>query len=193
MTWRMLKGKRNDGSIALELSLPGVDITTANKLQKAFTSDALTARKVIGGITYIDPVAGWNGGDAGTTGADVNGANVAVRTISYGRTVNPAPDIIAVASASDWTLPLYTNRPQLGYLAGQWHTYIYETVQTGIQDNVYGGNVRRNSIDSVQNGYVSVNWCSARFVVYGFTDRLEFHTNCRSQLAVKYLVLEAPT
>lgn len=193
MVWRIRRGRRPDGSFTpLDVSRPGYDVTTATKLQLSFNGDAPTPKLVVKGVVVANPTAGFNGGTAGSTGALVNGAQETVLTINYGRTINPAPDIIAIATAPDWTLPLYTNVPQLGWLANQWHTYLYETVQVGAVDSSYGGSITRNVTDSPSqpNGNVSNSWASAKFIVYGFNNRLEFRTNCRQPVTIKYLVLE---
>lgn len=190
MTWRILKGKRISGAFGFDVSKPGFDVTTANIMQMAFTSDYKIPKVVVKGTVTASPTSGR----APTGSTNYPGAVETVTTVGFGRTV-ASPAIYAIASAPGWNVPL-SGAPTgiLGGLANQWHTYILEWMPfTGVTfDNTYGVNIRRNQGAGYVVGEVEQSWAAARFAVWGYSDRIEFHTNCSNNLTIKYLVLEQP-
>ena len=185
MVNRVLKGKNAAGQYGFWVSKPGVDVLSANILQFAFSSDYIHPKLVIRGTATNGPTAGW--GPFGTNAA-VPGAEQTVQAIAYGRTVTPIPAVFGIATAPDWSLPLAPGTAQLGYLANQWHTHVMETCDAGQIVGDYGPQILKTT--TAQANAVSVNWHSARFVIVPYTDRIEIMTNCRSNVTVKYLVLE---
>lgn len=193
MVWRILKGQRLSGAFGFDVSKPGFDVTTANIMQMAFTSDYKIPKVVIKGTVVAGPT---NGPAPQKTAGTVNypGARETVTTIGFGRTVS-SPAIYAIASAPAWSVPLDTAPTAiLGALWNQWHTYVLEWMPfTGATfDNTYGVNIRRNLGSLYVAGEVDPSWAAARFAVWGYSDRIEFHTNCVNNLTIKYLVLEQP-
>jgi hypothetical protein len=190
MVWRILKGQRSSGTFGFDVSKPGFDVTTANIMQMAFTSDYRIPKVVIKGTVVAGPTNGRAPQGVGV----YPGAAETVTTIGFGRTVS-APAIFAIASAPSWNVPLAAApTAQLGALANQWHTYVLEWMpNSGVTfDGTYGVNIRRNLGAGYVTNEVEPTWASARFAMYGFSDRIEFHTNCSSNLTIKYLVLEQP-
>lgn len=188
MTWRILKGKRLNNTFGFDVSRPGIDVTTANPIQLAFSSDYICPVVVAKGAFTLDPIAGPAPSGKGVFA----GAVESVGTIPFGRDIYPVPAIFAIATAPSWNVPLVEAPTfQLGYLAGLWHTYVSETMpNTGLaNDNTYGPLIGKTG-GSLQNNFVDATWCSARFSVRGYSDRAEFHVNCTSTITIKYLILE---
>lgn len=190
MTWRILKGQRLSGTFGFDVSKPGFDVTTANVMQMAFTSDYRIPKVVVKGTIVAAPTSGRAPQGVGT----YPGAAETVTTVGFGRSV-AAPAIFAIASAPGWNVPLVAQpTAQLGALANQWHTYVSEWMpSTGVTfDNTYGPLIRRNNGAGYVTNEVEPSWASARFTMWGYADRIEFHTNCNNNLTIKYLVLEQP-
>lgn len=194
MTWRILKGQRLSGAFGFDVSKPGFDVMTANVMQMAFTSDYKIPKVVVKGTVVATPTAGPAPQKSSGT-VNYPGAKKTIATVGFGRSVS-APAIFAIASAPSWNVPLDTApTAQLGALWNQWHTYVLETLPfTGLTfDNTYGVNIRKNPTGSLRDpGEVDEDWASARFSMWGYDDRIEFHTNCVNNLTIKYLVLEQP-
>jgi hypothetical protein len=186
MVGRVLRGRNPaTGGVGLLVSKPGIDVRTANLMQLAFSSDYIHPKLVIKGTVVNPPTNGW--GPFGASGA-VPGAEQTRNILSYGRTVSPIPSAFAIATAPDWRLPLAVASAQLGYLAGRWHSHVYETPDSGVLIGEYGPTIQKTA--STGSNAVSLNWHSARFIVVPYPDRLEIFTNCRSSVTIKYLVLE---
>lgn len=190
MTWRILKGQRLNSSFGFDVSKPGFDVLTANIMQMAFTSDYKIPKVVVKGTVVASPTNGRAPQGSGT----YPGAAETVTTIGFGKVVT-SPAIYAIANAPGWNVPL-TGAPTgiLGALANQWHTYVLEWMPfTGATlDPTYGVNIKRNNGGLYVNGDVEPSWAAARFAAWGYSDRVEFHTNCSNALTIKYLVLEQP-
>lgn len=190
MVTRILKGKRLDGTFGFDVSKPGFDVLTASPVQLAFSSDYISPVKVIGGTDTISPT---NGPAPLGAAGQYPGAKMTTKTIYFGRYVSPIPNLFAVGSAPSWNVPLYAApTSQLGYLAGQYHTYLSERMMsTGVNDDTYGPVIKRNQNVAGSNGEVDNDWASARFIGLCFNDRIEFRYNGSATLTVKYLVLES--
>ena len=193
MTWRILEGRRASGAFGFDISKPGFDVTTANVMQMAFTSDYKIPKVVIKGTVVAAPTYGPAPQKASGT-VNYPGARETVTAIGFGRAIY-APAIYAIATAPAWSVPLDTAPTgQLGALANNWHTYLFENMpNTGTTfDNTYGPNIRHNLGAGLVAGEVDALWASAKFVMHGYSDRVEFHTNCVNNITIKYLVLEQP-
>ena len=80
---------------------------------------------------------------------------------------------------------------KLNSLENQWHTFIREDITKFTVDNLYGLKITRADPVST-SGQVNVTWASAKFLARVFNDRVEFRTNCSSDLIIKYLILDQP-
>lgn len=190
MAWRILKGQRLNGTFGFDVSKPGFDVTTANIMQMAFTSDYRIPKVVVKGTVVAGPTSGF-----APRPNTYPGAAETVTTVGFGRTVS-APAIFAIASSPAWNVPLATAATGiLGGLANQWHTYIAELMPyTGVVfDGTYGVNIRKvNDPGNYQNGEVPTSWAACKFYMYGYSDRIEFRSNNVNAITIKYLVLEQP-
>lgn len=183
-TDRILIGKNNAGVNGFWLSKAGFDVKTANILQMAFNGDISVMRLVAKGSISISPVSGVAPFGSGVT----NGAKQSIGTIAYGRTISPAPFVAAIATASSWPLPLAVGTAQLGYLNGNWHTYIFEQPSTQL-DGAYGPQIKRTSPPAVAKD-VEFTWASCRFTANIYNTGVDFVTNCANTVTVKYLIME---
>jgi hypothetical protein len=184
MTLRVLRGKHPSGAYGFWVSKPGIDVVSATVMGFAFSSDFVPPVMVIQGSTVSGPTNGPGPFKAGS----VPGAERTVNTIGYGRTVSPIPAAFGIATAPNWTLPLAVATGQLGYLAGRWHTHVYETCDNNTVIGEYGPQIVKTP--NTQDNQVSVNWHSAQFILVPYTDRIEIITNNRNNVTIKYLVLE---
>ncbi len=186
MGYRVLRGKRLDGSYGFDVSKPGYDVTTTDKIGLAFCSDLKIPRIVKRGSIAIAPIAG-----IGVKDASIPGGQQSIVTIPFGATYSRTPVCVAIAKAPDWTTPLVTNFPQLGYLQNNWHTQIIEQLlytNPAQTFNHYGTNVSFKPAPDPDR--VSSTWASARFYLTVTPSSLTIATNCRSVITVKYLALE---
>lgn len=185
-TWRSLRGKNSAGVFGFWVSLPGFDVTTATIMQMAFSSDYIHPRVVIQGTASSGPSSGVAPFGAGVS----NGAAETKNTISFGSTLSSIPSCFIIASAPDWTLTLANNAAGPAYLNGQWHTSILETApnNTGVGDYWPGKVLIKDGAST--NDHLRLDWYACRVIVVPYVDKIEFYTNCKSTVSIKYLVLE---
>jgi hypothetical protein len=187
MSNRILKGVRLNGTFGFDVSKPGFNVTTANIMQMAFTSDISIPVVVTKGSLVSYPVSG----PAPFGSGSANGARITANYVAFGRTVYPIPMIAAIATASDWSLPFNTHAAQLGYIANQWHSYISETPVFGNTSYGSSGIFKRNTSGNASaTGEVDMTWASAKFIAVANTNGVTFTTNCASAVTIKYLILE---
>lgn len=186
-TWRVLEGRRNSGTYGFDVSKPGFDVTTANVMQMAFTSDVAIPKLVAKGTVSV-PTTGskWSG---------IAGMANSVGTIYYGRTISPLPFVVAIATAPSWPLPVSGGGTQLSYLNGVWHTYVLEQPPFAAvgYETIYNGVRTRRQSDAASNpdGYgVDETFASVKFFSQSYSDRVEFRTNCANTVTIKYLIME---
>lgn len=190
MTGRLLLGKNtSSGAIGFWVSKAGFDVRTAGIMQMAFSSDFACPNLVATGSVICSPISGY----APNGNSPVPGAHVTNQPVYYGRTISPAPFVAAIASAPGWPCPTIDLASQLGYLAGQWHTFIWErppdmTGRTAQSDTTYGTGIRPATTNNA--GDADITFSSSRFTMAVFTDRVEFSTNCYYPVTVKYVILE---
>jgi len=182
MTVKASYGKQPGGNIGLYIAKAGFDVYSANAMQMAFSSDFVCPNLVASGSLVSTPT---NGGITVTTTA-----------VYYGRSISPAPFVAAIATASSWPCPTADHASQLGYLAGNWHTFIWEyppdmTGETARKDTTYGPTaIRPARYADGGSDIIDITFASARFTMGVFTDRVEFYTNCYNNVTIKYVILE---
>lgn len=187
MVNRVLAGNNFSGQSGFWVSQPGVDVTVANIMQMAFSSDVKALKLVAKGQISIGPIAAV--APFGSTPL-IGGAIESTATVSYGTTISPAPFVAAVATAPSWPLPLTVGGAQYSFLNGQWHTYAYEAPPF-LGRNYNGVIIKRTSPPQV-NGDVNATWASIKFISRVFSTGVTFATNCQNTVTIKYLIMEQP-
>lgn len=189
MTKRVLTGKDLSGNVGLWVSKPGQDVTTADIMNMAFSSDAKNPKLVIQGSTTITPANGYRTKDNARPGIRKT------TTIPYGQTINPFPVAFIVASAPSWVIPLVGFSSQTAsYLNSEWHSPIYEDMgaaSASALDSSYGTGIWKvpDGAGGDANG-VSMIWSCAAIYPQANASSLDIVTACSSNITVKYLVLD---
>lgn len=188
MTWRVLRGRREDGSMGFDISKPGYDVRYADKMHMAFTSDLKIPKVVKAGTVTINPTNGVFVKDLG-----LPGGGQTVFPVPYGQTLPFCPVVVAVGKCDHWLVPLNTlgNRNIITGLWGKYITPIYETfLMPG--DLTYG-----TSLNHAQPGHGDANsveplWAACAFLIEARTDQFIVRFNGSSPMTLKYLVLRYP-
>lgn len=184
MTWRVLRGKRSDGTLGFDISKPGFDVRTADKMHMAFSSDLKNPRVVVAGQTTLNPVNGNKSKDF-----NIPGGLASVLTIPFGQTLAVRPVVVAVGKCASWLIPLpIGNRTILPNLWGQYVSPLYENFVTS-GDLTYGTSVNHAGVDA---NSVSASWAACRFYYTVAYDSFTITFNGSSPITVKYLVLRYP-
>jgi hypothetical protein len=184
MTVRVLRGKRSDGTLGFDISKPGFDVRTADKMHMAFSSDLKNPRVVVAGQATINPTNGVRSKDF-----NIPGGQATVLTIPFGQTLAVRPVVVAVGKCASWSIPLpLGNRTILSGLAGNYISPIYENFITP-GDLTYGTNVNHNLGDA---NSVSASWAACRFYYTVAYDSFTITFNGSVAMTVKYLVLRYP-
>jgi len=184
MTWRVLRGRREDGTMGFDISKPGYDVRYADKMHMAFSSDLKLPKVVKAGQATINPTVGVRAKDNG-----IPGGQATVLTIPFGQTFAVRPVVVAVGRCSSWLIPLALgNRNLITNLWGQYITPIYENFNAP-GDLTYGTSVNHDWGDA---NSVSASWAACRFTYSVDYSSFTMKFNGSSALTVKYLVLRYP-
>lgn len=188
MTWRVLRGRREDGTLGFDISKPGNDVRYADKMHMAFTSDLKLPKVVKAGQIAINPTNGNK-----TKDFNIPGGQSTVVTIPFGLTLAVRPVVIMVGKCNSWLIPLpLGNRSILTNLWGQYISPIYENFSVP-GDLTYGTNVNRGPVGAGGDANsVSNSWAACRFTLVVDYDRFTVSFNGSSAMTVKYLVLRYP-
>lgn len=188
MTIRVLRGKRPDGTIGFDVSKPGFDVTTADKMHMAFSSDLKIPKVVVAGQTTINPTNGNK-----TKDFNIPGGQSTVLTVPYGSTLSVRPVVAVVGKCASWLIPLpLGNRNILTGLWGEYISPIYENFLVA-GDLTYGTNVNRGpSGAGGDSNSVSNSWAACRFLLSAGYSSFTITFNGSSALSLKYLVLRYP-
>lgn len=186
MTWRILEGQRLNATFGFDVSKPGFDVTTANVMQLAFSSDYSIPKLVAKGTISVPPLAGLAGNTM------VSGAKQSIGVVYYGRTISPTPFVAAIASAQSWPCPVPGFPTQLSYLNNAWHTYIFEQppILGPAQSEVIYGGVKTRRTTTTNKDDTEFTFASCRFYQNSYPDRVEFVTNCVNTVSIKYIIME---
>lgn len=188
MTRRVLTGKDLSGNVGLWVSKPGQDVTTADIMNMAFSSDAKNPKLVLQGSTTITPANGYRSKDNARPGIRKT------TSIPYGQTINPYPVAFIIASAPSWVIPLVGYATETAsYLNGAWHSPVYEDMgaaSASALDSSYGTGIWKvpDFSGGDANG-VSQIWSAMAVYPNAYADHLDIVTACSSNITVKYLVL----
>ncbi len=175
MVRRIQRGKRSDGSYGIDISIPGVDVVTATKIQKLFSSDLTNPLVVVKGSVVIPPIGG------------IPGSSASQVVIPYGRTIRPMPVVVAIATSPFWQIPLSTGTLHLNDFWNKWHTYLIETFFSNGIVNDYGTPITRVP---AQPNTVPASWAACKFIITLGLDSFSIITNNTQSITVKYLVLD---
>lgn len=188
MTWRILRGRRDDGSMGFDISKPGYDVRYADKMHMALTSDLKIPRVVKAGQVTINPTNGNKTKDNGIPGGRQTGVN-----IPYGVSLPFMPVVVAVGKCDSWLIPLpIGNRNILTGLWGKYISPIYETFTTA-GDMTYGTSVNHGPQGAGGDANsVSWDWNACQFRIQASYSYFRVMFNGSSPMTLKYLVLRYP-
>lgn len=157
----------------LRVAKPGFDARTAAPINLLFSSEFRSPRLITKGIFVSSPID--------------NGLQETVSVIGFGTSYTPLPVVAAIATCGQWATGAQ-NIQTLSYLNGQWHTFVYEQPAISLATAVYDGVARRRGVAPVPPNF-PLTFASARFVYRLYSNRVEFVTNCRNAVVVRYAVL----
>lgn len=186
MVARVLRGKNGSGVYGFWVSKPGFDVQTASIIEMAFSSDYIHPKVVVQGSLTSVPVSKYAPFGSGVS----NGAGQTVSSVSYGRILSSIPAAFIIASATDWTLTLANNAAGPSYLNNKWHTSILETCPGNISIGDYWPGKALIKDTAGTTDHIDVDWFACRVIAVPYTTKIDFYTNCKSNVSIKYLVLE---
>lgn len=188
MTVRVLRGKRSDGTLGFDVSKPGFDVRTADKMHMAFSSDLKIPKVVVAGQATINPTNGNKTKDFGLAGGQASSL-----TVPYGQTLSVRPVVAVVGKCASWSIALpIGNRTILSGLWGQYITPIYENFLVA-GDLTYGTNVNRGPSGAGGDANsVSNSWAACRFLLSVGYSGFTITFNGSTAMSLKYLVLRYP-
>ncbi|EJW12724.1 hypothetical protein A33M_1694 [Rhodovulum sp. PH10] len=169
----------------LFVSKPGVDVAGAGLFQHIFHP------------SFRSPLLVAKGSFSLTTGIgnDRFNTNEVVQAVSYGKTIDPPPFVVANAMSERWSLQISSPASErYAYLNGQWITCVSEMPNWEPTDLYTGSKVQRAvEGQAVGSGISRVHetFASIKFAIRPMTDRVEFAVNGAPYgVVIRYAILD---